>query len=181
MSNGRLRAAVYLMEARRSQAFTYDAPGEDCSAGRERCGWRGRSSAASQRRMLIGLAVLLLAGLSPGRTFAVRSLGGGSPRHAGLTSANYAPFGVSLRYPAAWARLHLNWFGEGQPLRSRWPSMRVTKKSLAWASVLSAGRLDRTSRTPPYQDARAGPGERDNRREGQTRHSRTQPDDSAGL
>jgi hypothetical protein len=69
---------------------------------------------ARQRRMLIGLAVLLLAGLSAGLTFVFRSPGGSSPHGGGLTSANYSSFGVSLRYPAAWTRLHcVNWFGDG--------------------------------------------------------------------
>ena len=60
---------------------------------------------ARQRRTLIALAALLLAGLAAGLTFAFRSPGGGSPNGGGLTSANYSQLGVSLRYPASWTRL----------------------------------------------------------------------------
>jgi hypothetical protein len=60
---------------------------------------------ARQRRTLIALALLLLAGLAAGLTFAFRSPGGGSPNGGGLTSANYSQLGVSLRYPASWTRL----------------------------------------------------------------------------
>jgi hypothetical protein len=60
---------------------------------------------ARQRRMLIALGVLLVAGLAAGLTFAFRSPGGGSPNGGGLTSASYSQWDVSLRYPAAWTRL----------------------------------------------------------------------------
>ena len=65
---------------------------------------------ARQRRVLIGLGVLLLAGLAAGLTFAFRSPGGGSPNGGGLTTASYSQLGFSLRYPAAWTRLGCtNW------------------------------------------------------------------------
>jgi hypothetical protein len=60
---------------------------------------------ARQRRFLIALGFLLVAGLAAGLTFAFRSPGGGSPSGGGLTSASYSQWGVSLRYPAAWTRL----------------------------------------------------------------------------
>jgi hypothetical protein len=60
---------------------------------------------ARQRRMLIALGVLLVAGLAAGVTFVFRSPGGGSPSGGGLTTASYSQWGVSLRYPAAWTRL----------------------------------------------------------------------------
>jgi hypothetical protein len=60
---------------------------------------------ARQRRLLIALGVLLVAGLAAGLTFAFRSPGGGSPSGGGLTSANYSQWGVSLRYPTTWTRL----------------------------------------------------------------------------
>ena len=44
---------------------------------------------ARQRRLLIALAVLLLAGMTAGLTSAFRSPGGGSPNGGGLASAHY--------------------------------------------------------------------------------------------
>ena len=65
-----------------------------------------------KRRTLIALALLLLAGLAAGLTFAFRSPSGGSPSGGGLTSANYSQWGVSLRYPATWTRLDCtSWAG----------------------------------------------------------------------
>lgn len=66
---------------------------------------------ARQRRVLIALGVLLIAGLAAGLTFAFRSPGGGPPSGGGLTSANYSQWGVSLRYPVAWTRIDCKtWF-----------------------------------------------------------------------
>lgn len=58
---------------------------------------------ARQRRVIAGLVVMVLAGFAVGLTIAVRSPGG-SPR-GGSAGANFAHYGVSLRYPSAWARL----------------------------------------------------------------------------
>src|SRR6476660_560900 len=67
-----------------------------------------------QRRVLIGLGVLLVAGLAAGLTFAFRSPGGGSPNGGGLATASYSQLGFSLRYPAAWTRLDCtNWVPGG--------------------------------------------------------------------
>jgi hypothetical protein len=66
---------------------------------------------ARQRRTLIALGVVFLAGLAVGLTLALRSPGGGSPGGApsgGLSSANYSQWGVSLRYPSGWTQLHCN-------------------------------------------------------------------------
>jgi hypothetical protein len=68
---------------------------------------------ARQRRVLIALGVLLVAGLAAGLTFAFRSPGGGSPTGGGLASASYSQWGVSLRYPAAWARLDCTTWAPG--------------------------------------------------------------------
>jgi len=66
---------------------------------------------ARQRRLLIALGVLLVAGLAAGLTFAFRSPGGGSPNGGGLTTASYSQLGLTLRYPGAWTRLDCtNWF-----------------------------------------------------------------------
>jgi hypothetical protein len=67
---------------------------------------------ARQRRALVALGVVLLAGSALGVSLALRSPGGGSPGATPsgvVSSGNYAD-GISLRYPSGWTRLQCRTF-----------------------------------------------------------------------
>jgi hypothetical protein len=66
---------------------------------------------ARQRRVLVALEVLVLAGLAAGLTLAFRSPGGpsGGPLTGKPATARYPQDGFSLRYPSTWTRLGFCW------------------------------------------------------------------------
>jgi hypothetical protein len=67
---------------------------------------------ARQRRALVVLGVVLIAGVAGGLTLAFRSPSGGSPGASpsgAVTSGSYAD-GISLRYPSGWTRVRCGTF-----------------------------------------------------------------------